>query len=104
MITKRNRRKRSATPTVNLSAYELEALRYCSNLSGYNKQTYIYRRATDKAIIVKGLPNVYIALKREMEDVLNALKAIPDGGNTDDSLQDRINTIRIIYNGMKEEN
>ena len=57
---------------------------------------------TNKDIVVQGNPKVYIALKRQLEEALQELKAL-QGEAPSDELLDTIKLINRTLYGMKGE-
>ena len=99
----RKGRWRSKTVAFRMSPEENEELDVRVKLSGFTKQEYLISRALEKEIIVQGNPRVYIALKRQLEEVLQELKAL-QGETPSEELLDTICLINLTLYGMKGEN
>ena len=99
----RKGRWRSKTVAFRMSPEENEELDVRVKLSGLTKQEYLINRALEKEIIVRGNPKVYIALKRQLEEVLQELKAL-QGEVPSEELLDTICLINRTLCGMKGEN
>ena len=99
----RKGRWRSKTVAFRMSPEENEELDVRVKLSGLTKQEYLINRVLEKEIIVRGNPRVYIALKRQLEEVLQELKAL-QGETPSEELLDTIFLINRTLYGMKGEN
>ena len=99
----RKGRWRSKTVAFRMSPEENEELDVRVKLSGFTKQEYLINRALEKEIIVRGNPRVYIALKRQLEKVLQELKTL-QGETPSEELLDTICLINRTLYGMKGEN
>ncbi len=99
----RKGRWRSKTVAFRMSPEENEELDVRVKLSGLSKQEYLINRALEKEIIVQGNPRVYIALKRQLVEVLQELKAL-QGETPSEELLDAICLINRTLYGMKGEN
>jgi predicted DNA-binding protein len=99
----RKGRWRSKTVAFRMSPEENEELDVRVKVSGLTKQEYLINRALEKEIIVRGNPRVYIALKRQLEEVLQELKAL-HGETPSEELIDSICLINRTLYGMKGEN
>ena len=95
-------RWRSVTVGFRVSPEEAKQLDKAVALSGLTKQEYILNRLTNKDIVVQGNPKVYIALKRQLEEALQELKAL-QGEAPSDELLDTIKLINRTLYGMKGE-
>lgn len=98
----RKGRWRSKTVAFRMSPEENEELDVRVKLSGLTKQEYLISRALEKEIIVWGNPRVYIALKRQLEEVLQELKTL-QGETPSEELLDAICLINRTLYGMKGE-
>ena len=98
----RKGRWRSKTVAFRVSPEENEELDVRVKLSGLTKQEYLINRALEKEIIVRGNPRVYIALKRQLEEVLQELKTL-QGETPSEELLDTICLINRTLYGMKGE-
>ena len=98
----RKGRWRSKTVAFRMSPEENEELDVRVKLSGLTKQEYLINRVLEKEIIVRGNPRVYIALKRQLEEVLQELKAL-QGETPSEELLDTIFLINRTLYGMKGE-
>ena len=96
-------RWRSVTVGFRVSPEEANQLDVEVALSGLIKQEYILNRLTNKDIVVQGNPKVYIALKRQLEEVLAELKSL-QGETPSEELLDTIKLINRTLYGMKGEN
>ena len=99
----RKGRWRSKTVAFRMSPEENEELDVQVKLSGFTKQEYLINRALEKEIIVRGNPRVYIALKRQLEEVLQELKTLQDETPSEELLDTICLINRTLY-GMKGEN
>ena len=99
----RKGRWRSKTVAFRMSPEENEELDVRVKLSGLTKQEYLINRVLEKEIIVRGNPRVYIALKRQLEEVLQELKVL-QGETPSEELLDTIFLINRTLYGMKGEN
>ena len=70
-------------------------------LSGLPKQEYIMKKLTDREIIVKGNPKVYIALKNQMENILEELRRLEKVSDENEELLITIQQVAKTLNGMK---
>ena len=95
-------RWRSITVGFRVSPEEAKQLDVAVALSGLTKQDYILNRLTNKDIVVQGNPKVYIALKRQLEEVLAELKTL-QGETPSEELLDTIRLINRTLYGMKGE-
>lgn len=98
----RKGRWRSKTVAFRMSPGENEELDVRVKLSGLTKQEYLINRSLEKEIIVQGNPRVYIALKRQLEEVLQELKKL-QGETLSEELLDTICLINRTLYGMKGE-
>ena len=98
----RKGRWRSKTVAFRMSPEENEELDVRVKLSGFTKQEYLINRALEKEIIVRGNPKVYIALKRQLEKVLQELKTL-QGETPSEELLDTICLINRTLYGIKGE-
>ena len=71
-------------------------------ISGLSKQDYIINRLLDRDIIVQANPKVYVALKRQLEKVLEELQANNEC-NPSDEVIEIIRQINQTLYGMKGE-
>ena len=99
----RKGRWRSKTVAFRMSPEENEELDVRVKLSGLTKQEYLINRALEKEIIVRGNPRVYIALKRQLVEVLQELRTL-QGETPSEELLDTICLINRTLYGMKGEN
>ncbi len=99
----RKGRWRSKTVAFRMSPEENEELDVRVKLSGFTKQEYLINRALEKEIIVRGNPRVYIALKRQLEEVMQELKTLLDKTPSEELLDTICLINRTLY-GMKGEN
>lgn len=95
-------RWRSVTVGFRVSPEEAKQLDTAVALSGLTKQEYILNRLTNKDIVVQGNPKVYIALKRQLEEVLRELSALQDEAPSEELLDTICLINRTLY-GMKGE-
>ena len=98
----RKGRWRNKTVAFRMSPEENMELDVRVKLSGLTKQEYLINRALEKEIIVRGNPRVYIALKRQLEEVLQELKTL-QGETPSEELLDTICLINRTLYGMKGE-
>jgi predicted DNA-binding protein len=99
----RKGRWRSKTVAFRMSPEENNELNIRVKFSGLTKQDYLVNKALEKEIVVQGNPKVYIALKRQLEEVLQELKAL-QGETPSEELLDTICLINRTLYGMKGEN
>ena len=98
----RHNRWRSITVGFRVSPEEAKQLDIAVALSGLTKQDYILKRLMNREVVVQGNPRVYIALKRQLEEVLQELKAL-QGETPPEELLDTICLINRTLYGMKGE-
>lgn len=95
-------RFRSKTIGFRVSPEEDKQINIAVSLSGLTKQDYIVKKLSDKDIVVQPNPRVYKAFKNQLEDVLDELKCINNGG-VDDELLETIQLINTTLYGIKGE-
>ena len=95
-------RWRSVTVGFRVSPEEAKQIDTAVALSGLTKQEYILNRLTNKDIVVQGNPKVYIALKRQLEEVPAELKSL-QCETPSEELLDTIKLINRTLYGMKGE-
>ena len=98
----RHNRWRSITVGFRVSPKEAKQLDMAVALSGLTKQDYILKRLMNREVVVQGNPRVYIALKRQLEEVQQELKAL-QGETPSEELLDAICLINRTLYGMKGE-
>ncbi len=91
-------RWRNKTVAFRMSPEESKELDIRVKLSGVTKQDYLINRALQKDIVVVGNPKVYVALKKELEEVLIELKSLNDYQLTPELLE----TIKLISKTLYE--
>ncbi len=96
-------RWRNKTVAFRISPEEDEQLETAVALSGLTKQDYIIKRLQDRDIVVVGNPRVYKALRNQLASVLEELKRIESGEQTDSNLLETIRLIVTTMKGLKEE-
>lgn len=99
----RHNRWRSITVGFRVSPEEAKQLDIAVALSGLTKQDYILKRLMNREVVVQGNPRVYIALKRQLEEVLQELRTL-QGETPSEELLDTICLINRTLYGMKGEN
>ena len=99
----RKGRWRSKTVAFRMSPEENNEVNIKVKLSGLTKQDYLVNKALEKEIVVQGNPKVYIALKRQLEEVLGELERL-QGETPSEELLDTICLINRTLYGMKGEN
>lgn len=99
----RRGRWRSEYVGLRVSPEESETLNKMVKLSGLSKQDYIIDSLLKRRIVVQGNPKVYIALKREMAEVLMELRRLADQDDVRPEMLDVIMFVAEIMDGMKEE-
>ena len=97
-------RWRNLTIAFRVSPEENEDIHRRARLAGLTKQDYICRRCQEKEVVVMGNPRVYKALKAQMQEILEELTHISDGGAVDEELLERIAMVCDVLNGLKQEN
>ena len=95
-------RWRIKTVAFHMSPEESNELDIRVKLSGLTKQDYLINRTLERKIIVRGNPRVYIALKRQLDEVLQELKTLQDETPSEELL-DAICLINRTLYGMKGE-
>ena len=95
-------RWRNVSVGFKVSPEEARLLNVKVALSGLSKQDYIINRLLDRDIIVQANPKVFIALKRQLEKVLEELQA-NNTRSTSDELLEIIRQINQTLYGMKGE-
>lgn len=98
----RKGRWRSKTVAFRMSPEENNELNIRVKLSGLTKQDYLVNKALEKEIVVQGNPKVYIALKRQLEEVLGELEGL-QGETPSEELLDTICLISRTLYEMKGE-
>ena len=96
-------RWRSEHVGLRLSPEEASTLNKMVKLSGLSKQDYIIDSLLKRRIVVQGNPKLYIALKREMTEILMELRRLTDHEEVRPELIDLTEMIAEIMEGMKEE-
>ena len=99
----KHNRWRSITVGFRVSPEEAKQLDIAVALSGLTKQDYILNRLMNKDVVVQGNPKVYIALKRQLEEVLGELERLQDEAPCEELLDTICLINRTLY-GMKSEN
>lgn len=97
-------RWRNLTIAFRVSPEENEDIHRRARLAGLTKQDYICRRCQEKEVVVMGNPRVYKALKAQVQEILEELTRISDGGAVDEELLERIAMVCNVLNGLKQEN
>jgi hypothetical protein len=94
-------RWRNRTVGFRVSDEEWKLITEIIQLSGLPKQEYIMKKLTDREIIVKGNPKVYIALKNQMENILEELRRLEKVSDENEELLITIQQVAKTLNGMK---
>lgn len=102
-INDKKGRWRSEHVGLRLSPEEATTLNKLVKISGLSKQDYIIDSLLKRRIVVQGNPKVYIALKREMTDILMELKRLTNQEEVRPEMLDVLIVIAQIMDGMKEE-
>ena len=95
-------RWRNVSVGFKMSPEEAKLLDVKVAISGLSKQDYIINQLLDRDIIVQANPKVFIALKRQLEKVLEELQA-NNTRSTSDELLEIIRQINQTLYGMKGE-
>lgn len=95
-------RWRSVTVAFRVSPEEDQQLERLVQLTGLTKQDYIINRLLGREIIVQGNLRVYQALRAQLAAVLQELKRIQSRDSIPDYLNDTIQFITQIMEGMKQ--
>lgn len=96
-------RWRNKTVAFRVSPEEDQQIETFVKLSGLTKQDFIISRLVNKDVVVQGNSRVYKALRDQLAAVLDELRRIEAGADTNDELMDTIQMIAAIMDGMKEE-
>lgn len=96
-------RWRSVTVAFRVSPEEDQQLERLVQLTGLTKQDYIINRLLGREIVVQGNLRVYQALRDSLAEVLQELKRIQTGETIPDELNDTIQFIGQIMEGMKQK-
>ena len=96
-------RWRNLTVAFRVSPEEKDEINMRARLSGLNKQDYAINCCLGKSVIVNGNPRVYKALKTEMDHIRQELSRLTSGMEITDELWSRIDMVKVIYEGMKED-
>lgn len=96
-------RWRNVTISFRVSPEENEDLNMRVRLSGLTKQDYVCRRCLEREVVVHRNPRVHKALKTEMEQIRQELSRLSSGIEITDELWSRIDMVKVICDGMKEE-
>ncbi len=95
-------RWRSVTVAFRVSPEEDQQLERLVRLTGLTKQDYIINRLLEREIVVQGNLRVYQALRDNLAVVLQELKRIQAGETIPNDLNDTIQFITQIMEGMKQ--
>ncbi len=95
-------RWRNKTVAFRMSPEESNELDIRVKLSGLTKQDYLINRVLQRDIVVVGNPKVYVALKKELEEVLIELKSLNDYQLTPELLETIKLISKILYE-MKDD-
>lgn len=97
-----NGRWRNLTIAFRISPEENADLNMRVRLSGLTKQEYVCRRCLERDVVVHGSTRVHKALRNEMEQLRQELSRLTSGIEITDELWSRIDMVKVIYDGMKE--
>lgn len=96
-------RWRNITIAFRVSPEENDDLNMRVRLSGLTKQDYVCRRCLEREVVVHRSPRVYKELKTEMDLIRRELSRLFSGTEITDELWNRIDTVKVIHEGMKED-
>ena len=82
---------------IRLSQDEYLELKTLVHLSGMSIQDYFISKLLNHEIVVTGNPRVFLALKRELEAMIQELEALKTGGELSDEQLNRITYIVEMY-------
>ena len=96
----RHGRWRSRTIAFRVSEEEFKSIDEAVTLSGLTKQDYLISKRLGRDIVVYGNPRVFKALKTTMDAIYEELQRLESAGEVSESLQETIDLVARIYNGM----
>ena len=82
---------------IRLSQDEYLELKTLVHLSGMTSQDYIISRLLNHEVVVTGNPRIFLALKREIEEMSRELQALKMGGELSNEQLNRITYIVEMY-------
>ena len=96
-------RWRNVIISFRMSPQERDDLNVRVRLSGLTKQDYIFKRLSERDVIVQPNTRVYKALRNQMAEILTELKRIKNGADIDSDLLDIIQIMTQTCNGLAEK-
>ena len=96
-------RWRSKTVSFRMSPEENALLDSYARLSGMTKQDYMIARLLQKEIVVQGNPQVYKALRNQLDAVLMELRRIESAGQMEPERMDQMEYMLKIMEGLNEK-
>lgn len=94
-------RKRSKTMAFRLTPEEYAVLCERINLSGLNRQEYIYRKLMDMEVVVKPSARVHKALQDSMAKIYQQLLRIRTGGALSDQMEAVIEMLAVEFSELR---
>ena len=98
-----NGRWRTVIISFRMSPQERDDLNVRVRLSGLTKQDYIFKRLSERDVIVQPNTRVYKALRNQMAEILTELKRINNGADIDSDLLDIIQITAQTYSRLAEK-
>ena len=102
-VTDAQGRWRSKTVSFRMSPEENALLDSYARLSGMTKQDYMIARLLQKEIVVQGNPQVYKALRNQLDAVLMELRRIESAGQMEPERMDQMEYMLKIMEGLNEK-
>ena len=96
-------RWRSKTVSFRMSPEENALLDSYARLSGMTKQDYMIARLLQKEIVVQGNPQVYKALRNQLDAVLMELRRIESAGQMEPERMDQMEYMLKFMEGLNEK-
>lgn len=96
-------RWRNVIISFRMSPQERDDLNVRVRLPGLTKQDYIFKRLSERDVIVQPNTRVYKALRNQMAEILTELKRINNGADIDSDLLDIIQITAQTYSRLAEK-
>ena len=93
-------RFRSQTIAFRVSPKENEQINIAVSLSGMTKQDYITYKLLDRSIKVRGNSRIHRAVFDRLNELLDVLKRIQNGGSVDDELLANIELVAAVIDTL----
>lgn len=95
-------RHRNVTTAFRMSRAESDLLNSKVRLSGLTKQDYILKRCFEQDIVVIGSSRIYIALRKELKEVIDELRKVTEECHIESEILERIFLIVKTMEGMNK--